>query len=449
MNGMSWLWFLLTSGLLAKGLYTIAAMSASLRYLRREKRVEPLEGGTAKVFLVVPLLRELPILAQLFARFVGFLERFDRLRLVFVTTEREALEAEAGAEVTRDRLLELIRAHPSYGERIILVHYPSLNRSLAEQLNHALPVINRAASSNDDYVLLYNADSVIGDDSIACLFGLADRGIPVAQQSALFLWNVPELCRQKRFFLAAHGIRQSGWTLKRELPRYLSNTDHIPWLPKWVRHLWLVHCVGHGQFVHLNLLNKVGGWPEVVIGGEDLALGFMLKVFGYHPHPVPVLENAETPSSLSALFKQKAVWFLGTLGYFRYWNLFSGDARRLHARRILIVTVQGIADCLRWIIAGPLVVFYLVLGWYVGYAAQGIAVYLLYSLIVPSFVLSAWRLQSLQRFPRARPQDLIGLYLAYSFVPIAHSLHAMHGLGLALRAVLDPTFRRPKTERAA
>ena len=117
----------------------------------------------------------------------------------------------------------------------------------------------------------------------------------------------------------------------------------------------LVHCVGHGLLIRLDVIHRCGGWPAPLIGGEDLGLGFILKAMGYHVVPLPVLENAETPDTLRQLINQKAVWFLGTLGYGGYWRYI--PTRPVGSRQFQVIglTAQGLLDMANWLLAGPLI----------------------------------------------------------------------------------------------
>ena len=273
------------------------------------------EELTAKrLVILIPLLREQSTLPSLFLRAREMLESVVGSDVVFVTTERETLEAPGRGEnipSTMEVLAGLLRSTPSIRHRVHHCHYPRFNRVVAEQLNFALdflPVFHQH-SRDDIFVLTLNADSVVCGAQIKSLFDRLRNGDSILQQSSLFLSNVPDLLKRHRTLPACFGLYQSCWTLQHELPRYLACTRFVPFLPSWVESHHLVHCVTHGLAIRLDILMDAGGFPVCEIGGEDLALGFILKSKGYHIDPVPTLENAETPDSVRKALIQSASWF--------------------------------------------------------------------------------------------------------------------------------------------
>ena len=297
-------------------------------------------------------------------------------------------------------------------------------------------------------LLLYNADSVVDADGLEALRAMASTGVPVAQQSSLFLANVPRLLAAGHIYLAAHGLRQSRWTLQHELPRYLWSRRQIPRMPPWLEQLGLVHCVGHGLLVRCDVLDSVGGFPIVELGIEDLALGYVLKAAGYHVEPVPVLENAETPDRARVLWLQKASWFLGVLGYLQYWKL-AATVAPLRCKRIVLLatTAQGIYDAAIWILAGPSFVLLLVVGALTGHGLCALGLYLSYVYVPMLLTVWLWTRLPSGTFPRPPTGALFAGLVAYAIVPIAHSAPAVHGLWWALRLALGRPALRPKTER--
>lgn len=84
---------------------------------------------------------------------------------------------------------------------------------------------------------------------------------------------------------------------------------------------------------------------------------------GYSIYPLPLLELAESPSSIKALWKQKYVWFWGPMKYVTYFRYVIENARSLNVRDIttpLAFTIQGLVSALAWLTSAPIVLFCLI-----------------------------------------------------------------------------------------
>ena len=65
---------------------------------------------------------------------------------------------------------------------------------------------------------------------------------------------------------------------------------------------------------------------------------------------------------------QKAVWFLGTLGYPSYWRFVPAQRRAGSKVRLTSLTIQGVFDMANWLLAAPLIIAYLIVGCTSGHA---------------------------------------------------------------------------------
>lgn len=454
---MTILWNTIALAMVVKLVHAVGCVMWSIGYVTRTLPPERARGSARpRIWIVIPLLREQRVLPAMFDRFLGLLRTaVEDIVLVLVTTEREIVEAgdtRTGTTVEHLELLMLNHASDALlaTRRVIHLHYPTVNSGVSEQLNYAFRYIANLDGPplSERYMLLYNADSVVDPEGLSALSSAAAHGTPVAQQSALFLANVPELLAAGKFYLAAHGLRQSRWTLQHELPRYLWSRLHLSMMPAWLERMGLVHCVGHGLLIRCDVLGRAGGFPLVEVGLEDLALGWVLKAIGYHVEPIPVLENAETPHTLRILWLQKASWFLGPLGYFNYWRLLpKSEAASASKLAIASTTAQGITDAANWIFGGPFVVLLLVVGHATGHFGTALGLYVAYVYIPLAGVLWLWGRLPSATFPRATSGRLFCACLVFFVVPVLHSAPAFHGLWWAIKSMSGQALRRPKTER--
>src|SRR5438067_58641 len=71
-------------------------------------------------------------------------------------------------------------------------------------------------------------------------------------------------------------------------------------------------CLGHNQFVRLDVLQALGGFP---ISGatEDSTLGYALGARGLLMAPLPLLELVDMPETKDKMVRQNARWYKGVL----------------------------------------------------------------------------------------------------------------------------------------
>jgi hypothetical protein len=71
-------------------------------------------------------------------------------------------------------------------------------------------------------------------------------------------------------------------------------------------------CLGHNQFVRLDVLQSLGGFPT---GGatEDSTLGYALGARGILMAPLPLVELTDLPETSEKMVRQNARWYKGVL----------------------------------------------------------------------------------------------------------------------------------------
>jgi hypothetical protein len=71
-------------------------------------------------------------------------------------------------------------------------------------------------------------------------------------------------------------------------------------------------CLGHNQFVRLDLLQRLGGFPTSG-ATEDSTLGYDLGRRGILIRAMPMLELTDLPETPEKMIRQNARWYLGVL----------------------------------------------------------------------------------------------------------------------------------------
>jgi hypothetical protein len=71
-------------------------------------------------------------------------------------------------------------------------------------------------------------------------------------------------------------------------------------------------CLGHNQFVRLDVLQALGGFPTSG-ATEDSTLGYALGARGHLMAPLPLLELVDLPETTEKMVRQNARWYQGVL----------------------------------------------------------------------------------------------------------------------------------------
>src|SRR5204863_761215 len=71
-------------------------------------------------------------------------------------------------------------------------------------------------------------------------------------------------------------------------------------------------CLGHNQFVRLDVLQGLGGFPTSG-ATEDSTLGYALGARGVLMAAMPLLELVDMPETNAGMIRQNARWYKGVL----------------------------------------------------------------------------------------------------------------------------------------
>jgi len=320
-----------------------------------------------KIYILIPVLREQEIIIKNLEIFTKLNGQYE---VVYITTEKEKYEKGIGLENlisfkkrllgtdTQEAFIELLvglfpqsmcrilfnnrkkegfwsdllfqyKQLLSTGEMIDFfiknstknldfvkhIHYPKTDGLMSHQLNYACERIAAENKPDECFILIYNADSEVQPNILDEFRLKIEQGEKVIMQSALFLSNYNSFEKGfRQSILRSVGLVQSRWTLAHEIPRIRRQYNQGV-----LSNLESAHVVGHGACIRLDTLQKAGGYPTEFLN-EDLPLGYFLALAGEKVCPLSILENAESPTSISSVITQYTTWFFGVAGYYSYYK---------------------------------------------------------------------------------------------------------------------------------
>jgi hypothetical protein len=123
-------------------------------------------------------------------------------------------------------------------------------------------------------------------------------------------------------------------------------------------------CLGHNQFVRLDVLQSLGGFPTSG-ATEDSTLGYALGACGIVMGALPMLELTDLPETTEKLVRQNARWYKGVLDDVSFlWRTWWARPTAYNAAQLLRHVGNKVVE---WPIAAlvyPVVGF---LGWHLAY----------------------------------------------------------------------------------
>lgn len=321
----------LTVAVMAAGVvrqtFVLSGIARSARFLGQGQAQDlrppsPHKPTTPRFFLVVPVLREAASLAETVAHFQA-LACGHAANVVIVTTAREA--AEAARHPAAGDTIAAARGLARDGKCIHL-HYPDPLGVKADQLNfaaaHSAAMAADGAPSSQAFLACYDADSRPPLDSLTRFTrAIADHpGADVFHQSSRFESRrrpaTGPLRRIRAAVCDAGALRANRFVLGFELPRLLNRCGQASAVKQALSSCVYAHVTGHGLCVRLSLLERLPFPARSPL--EDLHYSFLLCSQGLPMVPVPSLDCAEVPGTLTAQVQQAARWFFGPARFARY-----------------------------------------------------------------------------------------------------------------------------------
>ena len=389
--------FLLSSRAVMKLLLDWKGMLTTVRFVREayarrhelpaEERLQ--DDPAAPIFLhLVPAYHE-PEIAGTVRALIASRYPHERLHVVVVTKEEEEREPHPGMDVSTGELVRRLRdSLPPYQQkRLTHLAMPGPGRK-AHQLNWALrpeylrELLGADVDLSRVFVGVSDADSIPDPDTYRWIAQeeTAGRCALAYQGLTLSLANYDQQTIRGRIC----AIQQSSIFVRVSIARLINEVKRVRFFAalqaRWPRLARLVRpgfelffrrsqiCLGHNQFVRLDVLADVGGFP---ISGatEDSTLGYVLGSRGILIRALPMIELTDLPDTSEKVIRQNARWYLGVLD----------DVPFLRAVWRAAPTPFNLAQLVRhvgnkvveWPIAAMVYPVTGWLGWYLAYSYRG------------------------------------------------------------------------------
>ena len=326
MSRLSWITAAVMTAGVARQAFVLSGIVRSARFLRQDQdpRPPPADGVAPRFFIAVPVLREAAILPETIAH-LQTLTCGHKATIVIITTEREAGEATRypAANDTVAAARELARQGTC-----VHLHYPDPQGLKADQLNYAAAccaaMLPDSEPSAQAFLVCYDADSRPPPDSLADFArAIADHpGADVFHQSSRFESRPHRqppggpLPRIRAAICDAGALRANRFVLGFELPRLLNRSGQVSAVKRALCSHVYAHVTGHGLCVRLSLLEQLPFPARSPL--EDMHYSFILCCRSMPMIPVPSLDSAEVPGTVTAQVQQAARWFFGPARFARY-----------------------------------------------------------------------------------------------------------------------------------
>ncbi|HEV8615639.1 MAG TPA: glycosyltransferase [Methylomirabilota bacterium] len=288
----------------------------------------------APVFVhLVPAFQE-PGIAATLAALLGSRYPHGRLHIVVATRAEEDAAPHPAMEAPTSELVRRFRdALPPWQQKMLtLVVAPPAPGRKAHQLNWALgPETLRAVLGEDNdprrvWIGVSDADSLPDRNVYRWLAAqvLAGSAMRAYQGVTLSLANFERLDVRGRVC----AIQQSSIFIRVSIARLINEQRRMRWFARFARRAPAVAtlvrplfefgfrrsqiCLGHNQFVRLDLLQALGGFPTSG-ATEDSTLGYAIGARGALMGALPMLELVDLPTTKEGIVRQNARWYKGVL----------------------------------------------------------------------------------------------------------------------------------------
>jgi hypothetical protein len=311
-----------------------------------------------------------------------------KVRYVVVTRTEEDEAPHPAMEVSTGALCRRFLAElpPYVSKHLTHLTMPGPGRK-AEQLNWALrPEVLASVledASRDPsrvFVAVSDADSVPDPDTLRWIAGeeLAGRGALAYQGVTLSLANWEALDTRGRIC----AIQQSSIFTRVSLARLINEPKRVRaieavarfvpgWLGRWVRPVLEFCfrrsqiCLGHNQFVRLDILRALGGFPTRG-ATEDSTLGYMLGARAILIRALPMIELTDLPETKEKIIRQNARWYKGVLDDVGHlWETWRAMPSAFNLAQVIRHVANKVVE---WPIAAGVYPLMGYLGWHFAYA---------------------------------------------------------------------------------
>src|SRR5205814_7564305 len=344
-----------------------------------------LERAAAPVFLhLVPAWEE-PTIAGTLAALLASRYPHGRLHVVVATKASEETAPHPAMAASTAELARRFRdgLPPWQQKTLSVVAMPGAGRK-AHQLNWALRPETLGVTLGDTYdprrvyVGVSDADSLPDGNVYRWIAAevLAGRGAPAYQGVTLSLANFAAHDARGRVC----AIQQSSIFIRVSIARLINEARRVRWFAalaaRWPRLAWAVRpvfdfcfrrsqiCLGHNQFVRLDTLVSLGGFPASG-ATEDSTLGYALGGRGILIEALPMVELTDLPEPSEKVIRQSARWYLGVLDDIPFlWRVWRRCPSAFNLAQLLRHVGNKVVE---WPIAALVYPAMGYLGWYLAY----------------------------------------------------------------------------------
>jgi hypothetical protein len=346
---------LLAGGLMLRRAAEIVAARRCARWSAlRLSSIPEGDGGDRRdrLVCVVPMYREQELAEPTVAFWHSLARDAELDEVLLVTTAKEDGEGERSTHALLSAALAQLTPG---GPRLRLLRCASADRFRAAQLNLAVSEarqqLNGGADSSRIWVGVFNADSRPRPSAFAELRqrAIVEPGTRVYQQLADYV--VPS--RPGASWVATgNSVLQTWWTQS----HYWARNRRGSRSPRWRAATSPFSTFGHGEFIRLDLLDEVGGFPDFAYA-DGLLLGWICRLMNESIGLLASRDIAEVPRNARDLLTQQRAWMRGLLNFGATvrWARASGRVS-LTRPEVLLLRCQHLAIPLAWGLSTPAVV---------------------------------------------------------------------------------------------
>lgn len=354
------------------------------RYIIKDKKV--------LVYLIIPMLNEQKIAKKTYLNFKQLTQKMKNVKVMFVTTSKEVKKD--GNLTTYEILKELIKND----DKIFLCNYPQKTGVMAHQVNYAIKEIEKYRFNHEKIIIgVYNADSKINVETIEYVLEKEENkneNEDVCYQQ--YSWY--KLCNNSKHkgIIASASLWQTRWSLTFEIFRVkqqewintiYEKVNRFKILRPFNRILHIVfekmnYVIGHGFYMDIDLLHKIGGFPENTIN-EDAFLGYIINNKNIKIDVIPYLEKADFAPSIPVYIKQQTTWVNGPIYAFEYLKLYkkNNKSKKSEKIRAFILAIKLFLHFIYWLASPYILLFVLPILLYKFYYILGLIMAILIILL--------------------------------------------------------------------